>query len=84
MYRQAAETLATRKIGVSQTLYVGNDMLNDVTPAKKLGYRTALFAGDARSLRRRAGHPDTAGVVPDLIVTDLRDLSACLGIGREP
>lgn len=37
----------------SQTLYVGNDMLNDIYPAQQLGLKTAFFAGDQRSLRKR-------------------------------
>jgi len=34
-------------------LYVGNDRLNDIQPAAEAGCRTALFAGDKRSLRLR-------------------------------
>ena len=45
----------TRAHGISaqQTLYVGNDMLKDIWPATQLGFKTALFAGDRRSLRLR-------------------------------
>jgi FMN phosphatase YigB (HAD superfamily) len=30
---------------------VGNDALRDLAPARAAGFQTALFAGDARSLR---------------------------------
>jgi len=36
----------------SKTLYVGNDMLNDIWTATEAGCRTVLFAGDQRSLAK--------------------------------
>jgi putative hydrolase of the HAD superfamily len=57
-----------------QTLYVGNDMLKDIWPAARLGCKTALFAGDQRSLRLREDDPRCENVEPDLIITDLRQL----------
>lgn len=74
LYRMAADALARRAIEPSQVVYVGNDMLNDVLPAAQTGFRTALFAGDARSLRLRRGDPRVDGLAPDLIVTSLTDL----------
>jgi putative hydrolase of the HAD superfamily len=53
---------------------VGNDMLNDIYPAKKLGFQTALFAGDARSLRLRTDDPRCRNLSADLILTDLEQL----------
>ncbi len=55
-------------------LYVGNDRLNDVAAARSAGLRTALFAGDKRSLRLREGHPECADAHPDLILTSLDQL----------
>jgi putative hydrolase of the HAD superfamily len=52
-----------------QTVYVGNDMLNDVYAAHRAGMRTVLFAGDARSLRTRADRRECAHLEPDAIVT---------------
>jgi len=77
LYRLAADALQRRGIAAERAVYVGNDMRNDIAPAARLGFRTALFAGDARSLRRREGDPLCAGVVPDLVVTDLIDLLHC-------
>ena len=74
LYEKLAEKLRVRLIEPSETLYVGNDMRNDIWPAKELGFRTALFAGDQRSLRWRKDDPRVAEVTPDLIVTDLRQL----------
>jgi putative hydrolase of the HAD superfamily len=44
-----------QKYGISpfEILFVGNDMFRDVYPAHLAGFRTALFAGDRKSLRLR-------------------------------
>lgn len=63
-----------------QILYVGNDMLNDILPASKTGFRTALFAGDARSLRLRSDEAACRGLEPDTVLTDLRQLSYCIAV----
>ncbi len=77
MYRMAAEALGVRGIEPAEVLYVGNDMLNDIIPATNVGFRTGLFAGDARSLRRRQGDPRVNGVSPELVLTSLSDLERC-------
>jgi putative hydrolase of the HAD superfamily len=56
------------------TLYVGNDMLNDITAAAACGFKTCLFAGDKRSLRLRTDEERCAGVTPDLRITSLDQL----------
>lgn len=76
MFQLAAEVFSRREILPVSVLYVGNDMRNDILPAKTIGFQTALFAGDLRSLRRRAGDDCCKGLVPDAIVTDLRQLTA--------
>jgi len=78
LHKMAAEALASRHIDPGQTLHVGNDMLNDVLPASRVGFRTALFAGDGRSLRRREGDPRLDGVSPDVVLTRLGQLSDCM------
>lgn len=74
MFDMAADMLSRRGISPASVLYVGNDMRNDILPAKTVGFRTALFAGDRRSLRRRADDVRCRHLVPDMIVTDLRQL----------
>lgn len=75
IYQEALDGLE-RKHGISpaEVLYVGNDIRNDIWPAAKVGCRTALFAGDARSLRLREDDSECAGVHPDRVVTDLRQI----------
>jgi putative hydrolase of the HAD superfamily len=65
-------------IEAADCLYVGNDMRNDIAPASAVGMKTALFAGDQRSLRLREGDPLVGDLKPDMVVTDLRQLLECL------
>jgi len=58
-------------IPASKVLYVGNDMLKDILPARQVGFKTALFAGDKRSLRLRERDPAIKNIQPDHIFTDL-------------
>jgi putative hydrolase of the HAD superfamily len=55
-------------------LMVGNDMLNDVSVASRLGCSTVLFAGDARSLRMRENDRECRKTEPDAIITHLDQL----------
>jgi len=73
IYREALEGLR-HKYGISpeEVLYVGNDIRNDIRPAAAVGCRTALFAGDARSLRFREDDPGCAGERPARVITELR------------
>jgi len=74
MFEKAAEVFSQRRVAPASVLYVGNDMRNDILPAKTVGFKTALFAGDLRSLRRRADEARCRYLVPDMIITDLRQL----------
>jgi putative hydrolase of the HAD superfamily len=71
MFRHVADRLARMSIKPGSVLYLGNDMLNDIYPAATIGFQTALFAGDARSLRLRADNPLCRSLKPDFVVTDL-------------
>ena len=57
-----------------QGLFIGNDMFNDIYPAGQSGFKTALFAGDKRSLRLRKDKKELAGLSPDMVITDLNQL----------
>lgn len=59
-------------------LYIGNDMLKDIYPAKTLGFKTALFAGDNRSLKWRENDEKCKSLKPDLVLTKLSQLTDCI------
>ncbi len=64
-------TLHERLPAGQSPLYVGNDMLKDIWPATQRDWYTALFAGDARSLRLREDDPRLQGVRPDAVIIKL-------------
>ena len=79
MFERARSALKEMAIPAASVLYVGNDMRNDIWPAASVGFKTALFAGDQRSLRLRESDPQCRHLTPDVVVTDLRQLFACAG-----
>ncbi len=81
MFIKASEYLLTEKgIAAAETLYIGNDVLNDMKPASETGMRTCLFAGDRRSLRLRDDNSGLSGFRPDYTITGLCDLKAILDL----
>ena len=71
MFKEAAEKLEKMGTSAKSVLYIGNDMLNDIYPAKKAAFKTALFAGDGRSLRLRENDPRCKDLSADIVITDL-------------
>ncbi len=65
-------------ISPQETVFIGNDMLNDIWTASQVGFRTILFAGDQRSLRLREDDPRCASLKPDRIICDLADICRIL------
>ena len=83
LFKMAAEKLKAKKIQPASVLYIGNDMLNDIYPAQNTGFKTALFAGDERSLRLRTDDPRCRDLTPDLVVTDLGQLMRHIQLNDE-
>lgn len=83
LFETARDSLASLAIPPGEVLYIGNDMLNDVMPAAGVGFKTALFAGDQRSLRMREADDRTAGVQADLTITDFEQLTGAVHISSK-
>ena len=73
-FQKAATVMNAMGLSTAASLYVGNDMLNDIYAAKQLGFQTALFAGDKRSLRLRTDEARCSNLSADLVLTDLGQL----------
>ncbi|MFP4491408.1 MAG: HAD family hydrolase [Spirochaetaceae bacterium] len=65
---------STQGISPAEVLYIGNDMRNDILPAKNAGCKAVLFAGDRRSLRLRTEDDALQALRPDGLITDLSQL----------
>jgi len=74
LFQKATDALNKMNIKPQAVLFVGNDMLNDILPAKRVGFKTALFAGDKRSLRLRKDDPRCQNLSADIVLTDLNQL----------
>jgi putative hydrolase of the HAD superfamily len=78
LFERAMAHLRSTGISPEQVLYIGNDMLNDVWAAKQFGLRTALFAGDGRSLRLRTEDARCKKCLPDMVLTHWDQIVECL------
>ena len=65
-------------INPDEAVFVGNDMLKDIYTASETGMKTALFAGDKRSLRIRSDDERTKNLKPDFVLTDLNQIKNIL------
>ncbi|QDT12866.1 HAD family hydrolase [Planctomycetes bacterium K23_9] len=80
MFDALSDGLKRLSIHPNETIYVGNDMLNDIYAATQAGLRTAWFVGDARSCRPRSDDPRCQDLQADIVTTDLMQLLSCLAI----
>ena len=78
MYEQVSEALKRKGILTRESLFVGNDMLNDIAAASKAGFQTMIFAGDRKSLRLREGDRRCSGVRPNACISTLPELAVTL------
>lgn len=74
LFKRCAKRLNAMGLSPESIVYVGNDMLNDIIPAANVGWQTALFAGDQRSLRLRRDREECRMTRPNLVIADLRQL----------
>lgn len=72
LFEIARDRLLEQGIHPHEVLYVGNDVRNDIDPAKSCGFDTALFTGDETSLRLRDRTLEECGAT--MILPRLRDL----------
>ena len=74
LYLAMAERLRKKSIDPVQVLYIGNDRLKDIWPARLSGFMTVYFAGDQRSHRWRKDDKRLADVMPDAVITHLNQI----------
>ena len=76
LFKHFLGAAAQRGLAPAQVLHIGSRIEQDLLPAKKLGMRTALFAGDRESLQATKPQLKHAATRPDALLTDLDQIRA--------
>ncbi|HEV2947849.1 MAG TPA: HAD family hydrolase [Gemmataceae bacterium] len=71
LFRQALSAFAKEGIGADQVLHIGSRITTDVMPARRLGMKTGLFAGDKASLQATPDQLRDPNSRPDVLLTQL-------------
>ena len=68
------QAAASHGLAAENILHVGSRIAEDLAPAKKLGMRTGLFAGDKESLRASREQLKDPATRPDILLTDFEQI----------
>jgi FMN phosphatase YigB (HAD superfamily) len=79
LFRAAFSKLAARGISPGHVLHVGASLPNDLVPAKRLGFHTAMFAGDKTSVAATNEQLQDKSTRPDVMITELAQLAEVVG-----
>ena len=79
LFGHAIESLAARGIAPEEILHVGSRMQQDLIPARRLGMKTALFAGDKTSLQATTEQLKEPGSRPDLLLSEPGQIAEVVG-----
>lgn len=78
LFSRLSEEAAALGVVPEEILYVGNDFHKDILPGRSAGFRTALFAGDSRSLRLGGVPTEEAVATADAVLTGLAQIGNLL------
>ncbi|HBH54611.1 MAG TPA: HAD family hydrolase [Planctomycetaceae bacterium] len=79
LFAPVLETLQGLGIEPGEVLYISSRLVADLAPAKRLGLRTALYAGDKTSLRATGSQVRDPELQPDRILTALNQILQITG-----
>jgi len=79
LFKAAVAAAGTKGLSPSEVLHVGSSLTRDIGPAKKHGFRTALFAGDKNSLSATPEQLKDAALRPDALITELPQVLELIG-----
>jgi FMN phosphatase YigB (HAD superfamily) len=79
LFRHTLAQLQAKGIESDEVLHVGSRLVQDIGPAKRLGMRTALFAGDKASLQASAEQLKDNALRPDVLLTELTQIAEVVG-----
>jgi FMN phosphatase YigB (HAD superfamily) len=75
LFKHVLNAAAQQGLAPAQILHVGSRIAQDLAPAKKLGMRTALFAGDRESLQATTEQLKDPATRPDALLTELGQIA---------
>ena len=79
LFRPVLNALNEKGIGPSEVLHVGSRITQDLAPARRLGMRTALFAGDRASLQATPEQLKDANLRPEVLLTEPAQIAEVVG-----
>jgi FMN phosphatase YigB (HAD superfamily) len=79
LFKAAVQAAVSKGVTPGEILHVGSSVTRDVVPAKKLGMRTALFAGDRNSLAATPEQLKDHATRPDVLLTELPQIVEVIG-----
>jgi FMN phosphatase YigB (HAD superfamily) len=79
LFRHMLNLLAQRKITPPEVLHIGSRITQDVIPARRLGMKAGLFAGDRASLQATQEQMKDKATRPNILLTELSQLADVIG-----
>jgi FMN phosphatase YigB (HAD superfamily) len=81
LFEASLARLAKAGVAPAEVLHIAPRLKEELAPAKKLGMRTALYAGDAASLVATAAEIRDPALRPDRILTNLKQIRQIIRVG---
>jgi FMN phosphatase YigB (HAD superfamily) len=79
LFRHVLAAAAGKGIQPGEVLHIGSRIALDVAPARRLGMKTGLFAGDRASLEATPEQLKDAYSRPDILLTELTQIADVIG-----
>jgi FMN phosphatase YigB (HAD superfamily) len=79
LFRHMLTQLGKRDIAPSQVLHIGSRIAQDIVPARRMGMKTGLFAGDRASLQATPEQLKEPASRPDVLLTKLSQVADVIG-----
>src|SRR6516162_9468416 len=79
LYRAMLERLRDLGVAPGEILHVGSSLAGDVVPARRLGMKVALFAGDKDSLHATPAQIREPSTRPDVLLTSPEQIAEVVG-----
>lgn len=79
LFRHTLDILKEHDIAPAEVLHIGSRIQQDLVPARRLGMRTGLFAGDKTSLQATPEQLKDSSSRPDVLLTNPEQITEIVG-----